>query len=89
MFGFRILVLLFLVGWVRNHLGGGTIATVVMLVVGYLLLFQFWEVYGFLVFIYLIIIVGFANVVMDIAFGRREYLGIEEEAPEMYRARLG
>lgn len=74
MLGFRIVILVFLVGWVRSHLGGGIVATVAVLIIGWLVLFQYFSLFGPLAVLYLILIVGGSGVIMDIAFGRSMYL---------------
>ncbi|MCD6414632.1 MAG: hypothetical protein J7L23_03310 [Candidatus Diapherotrites archaeon] len=72
--GFKVVVLVFLVGWVRGHLGGGIIATVAILIIGWLVLFKYFYLFGPMAVIYLILIVGGSGVIMDIAFGRSMYL---------------
>ena len=73
MLGLKIVMLLFIVGWVRGHLGGGLLATIVMLFLGYLALFQYFAVFGPLTLVYLLVIMGAGGVITDLAFGRHEY----------------
>ena len=75
MTGLKILVLLFIVGWVRSRLGGGLIATIVMLFVGYFVLFPYWFLFGPLSIIYVLAIVGASGLVMDFVFTHEAYLG--------------
>ncbi len=72
-------MLLFIVGWVRGHLGGGLVATIVMLFLGYLALFQYFYVFGPLTIVYLLIIMGVGGAVTDLAFGGGHY-GVGPEA---------
>ena len=86
MIGLRIVVLLFLIGWVRTHMGGGTIATVVMLVIGYFMLFKYWYLFGPLAIIYLLAIFGAMGLITDFLFTRQHYLpGLEPGMGEIRR----
>ncbi|MFC2174425.1 hypothetical protein ACFLQ2_00960 [archaeon] len=79
MLGLKIVMLLFIIGWVRSHLGGGLVATIVMLFIGYLALFQYFAVFGPLTIVYLLIIMGVGGAITDLAFGR-EYYGLGGES---------
>lgn len=72
--GFKIVMLLFIVGWVRGHLGGGIIATLVMLFMGYFMLFDFFFIFGPLAAIYILAIVGVTGLAMDLVFTKHYYL---------------
>jgi hypothetical protein len=88
--GLKIVMLLFIVGWVRSHLGGGLVATIVMLFLGYLALFQYFYIFGPLTLLYLLVIMGFAGVIQDFAFGGSHYgLGPEAEGGLMGRIASG
>jgi len=71
--GFKIVILMFIVGWVRSHLGGGLVATIVMLFLGYLALFQYFYVFGPITILYLLVIMGATGIIQDFAFGGGEY----------------
>lgn len=79
MLGFKIVILLFIVGWVRGHLGGGLAATIVILIMGWFVLFQYFYLFGPMAFIYIVLIIGGAGIIGDIAFGRSMYM----EEPKM------
>ena len=81
MLGLKIVMLLFIVGWVRGHLGGGLVATIVMLFIGYLALFQYFAIFGPLTIVYLLVIMGVGGMVTDMAFGRHEYGLVKMEQP--------
>ena len=81
--GLKIVMLMFIIGWVRSHLGGGMVATIVMLFIGYLALFQYFYVFGPMTIIYLLIIMGVGGAVTDIAFGRHEYGLASAEGQEL------
>lgn len=78
MLGFKIVILIFIVGWVRGHLGGGLTATVAVLIIGWLVLFQYFYIFGWLAVFYLILIIGGSGVIMDLAFGQHQYMGQSE-----------
>ncbi len=81
--GLKIVMLLFIIGWVRGHLGGGMVATIVMLFIGYLALFQYFYVFGPMTIVYLLIIMGIGGMVQDLAFGSSMYgAGPEAEAQQ-------
>lgn len=83
--GLKIVMLLFIVGWVRGHLGGGLVATIVMLFIGYLALFQYFVIFGPMTILYLLIIMGIGGAITDIAFGR-EYYGLGGRGEEQARS---
>jgi Na+-translocating ferredoxin:NAD+ oxidoreductase RnfE subunit len=79
--GFKIVLLMFVIGWVREHLGGGTIASIVMLLLGYLTLFPYFYLFGPMLAVYLVIMLGLANIIQDLTFGLGFYgLSAEEKA---------
>lgn len=67
MIGFKLVVLIFIVGFVRSRFGGGPLVTILTLGIGYIVFFQQWYIFGPMMFIYLFIIFGFSAVIMDIA----------------------
>jgi hypothetical protein len=64
---FKIVVLLFVVSFVRGKFGGGPIVTVLILVLGYIILFQYWMFFGPLMLVYLFIVFGFTAILFDVA----------------------
>jgi Na+-translocating ferredoxin:NAD+ oxidoreductase RnfE subunit len=84
MIGFKLVLLMFVIGWVREHMGGGMVAAVVTLVLGYLALFPFFYIFGSMLIVYLIMILGFVNIVQDLAFGKGHYgLGPKEGGQQL------
>lgn len=77
--GFKIVVLLFIVQFARNRFGGGTLVTVLILVLGYIMLFPLWPIFGPMMFIYLFIVFGFSMLVMDLAIAKPWARGGGEE----------
>ncbi len=84
MLGFKVVVLVFIVGWVRAHIGGGRLGTFIMLFLGYLLLFRYWALTGPIALLYLMAITGITGLAMDIVFTRGYYTGggLEEAASQ-------
>jgi len=69
--GFKIVVLLFIVQFVRGRFGGGPIVTILILVLGYVVLFSnLAPILSTAMFIYLFIIFGFSMLVMDLAIAK-------------------
>jgi hypothetical protein len=66
-FGFKIVVLLFVVQFVRSRFGGGPIVTILVLVIGYIVLDKMWPIFGPMMFIYLFILFGFTALMFDLA----------------------
>jgi len=84
--GFKLVVLLFIVQFVRNRFSGGPIVTVLVLVIGYIFLFQMWPLFGSMMLVYLLIFFGFSMLVMDLAIAKpwaRGGAGGEEEGEHM------
>ncbi len=71
--GLKLVVLIFIVGWVRTHIGGGKLGTFLMLFIGYLALFRYWFLTGPIAIIYLLAITGVTGLAMDIVFTRSYY----------------
>ncbi len=71
--GLKIVVLVFIVGWVRAHIGGGRLGTFLMLLIGYLVLFRYWFLTGPLAILYLLAITGITGLAMDIVFTHGYY----------------
>lgn len=69
--GFKIVILLFIVQFVRGRFGGGPIVTILILVLGYVVLFSnLAPILSTAMFIYLFIIFGFSMLVMDLAIAK-------------------
>ncbi len=66
-FGFKIIVLLFVISFVRSRFEGGPIITALVLILGYLMLFQYWHLFGPLMIVYFAIAFGFTMVLYDLS----------------------
>ncbi|MBI1973871.1 hypothetical protein HYS54_03575 [Candidatus Micrarchaeota archaeon] len=65
--GVKLVILLFIVSYVRGHFGGGPVVTILTLILGYIILFQNWMIFGPLMILYLFIVFGFTALLMDLA----------------------
>jgi hypothetical protein len=64
---FKIVVLLFIISFVRSRFGGGPLATAVAFIIGYVALFtDYFYFFGPIVLIYLFIAFGFVYMLLDI-----------------------
>ncbi|MEM0372691.1 MAG: hypothetical protein QXO69_02520 [archaeon] len=71
MLAFKIVILLFIVQFVRNRFGGGTIVTLLVLGLGYVMLFtNYFAIFGPVMFIYLFISFGFISILFDLSIAR-------------------
>lgn len=84
MIGFKVFILVFIVGWVRKRLGGGTIASVVMLFVGYFVLFPGWFLFGPLGIFWLLALSHLTHLITTFGFAKgsltKEHEQMEEAA---------
>lgn len=67
MIAFKLVVLMFIVSFVKGRFGGGPIVTILILVIGYIMLFQSWYIFGPMMFVYLFIVFGFTAILFDVA----------------------
>ncbi len=88
--GIKIVILLFIVNFVRSRFGGGPAVTVMVVVLGYFLLFQYSLFFVPGMLIYILIMFGLGGILMDLMitkpwqWGRMEQGGMEGmEGPEM------
>ena len=65
--GIKLVILLFIIQYVRGHFGSGPIVTVLTLILGYIILFQNWMIFGPLMIFYLFVVFGFSAILMDLA----------------------
>lgn len=71
LFGFKIVILLFIISFVRSRFGGGPIVTILVLLFGYIMLFtDYFVIFGPMMFIYLFIAFGFITIVFDLAIAK-------------------
>ena len=68
--GFKIVVLLFIVQFVRGRFGGGPMVTILILVIGYIFLFQMQYIFLPMMFVYLFIVFGFSMLIMDLVIAK-------------------
>ncbi len=66
-FGFKLIVLLFIISFVRSRFEGGPVITAIVLILGYLMLFQYWNLFGPIMFVYFLIAFGFTMVLYDLS----------------------
>jgi hypothetical protein len=82
-FGFKIVILLFIVQFVRSRFGGGPIVSILILVLGYIFLEYMWPFFGTLMFIYLFIAFGFIGLLFDLVIAKPWARGGGEEEGHM------
>jgi hypothetical protein len=71
MMAFKIVILLFIIQFVRNRFGGGTIVTLLVLGLGYVMLFtNYFAIFGPMMFIYLFISFGFISLLFDLSIAK-------------------
>ncbi len=79
MTGFKIIILVFIVGWVRKRLGGGTLASVIMLIIGYFVLFPGWFLFGPLGVLWLIVLSHLTHLITTFGFAKGSLLQKEKK----------
>lgn len=69
--GFKLVILLFIVSFVRARFGGGPVVTILVFLLGYIMLFtDYFAIFGPAMFIYLFVIFGFTSIVFDLAIAK-------------------
>lgn len=69
--GFKLVILLFIISFVKSRFGGGPVVTVLVFVLGYVMLFtDYFVLFGPIMFIYLFIIFGFTSIIFDLAIAK-------------------
>lgn len=91
----KIFVLVTIIQFVRQHVENTAIATVIILVAAYFILFMNWKLFGGIYFVYLLFVVGISGILVDFFFvmphkpqaiqERPDLTGIEE-AHRMHQA---
>ena len=66
----KIVVLLFIIQFVLERFGNSWFATLLVFVLGYVVLFQAWSIFGPIMIIYMLIIFGFTGLAMDLAIAK-------------------
>ena len=64
--GFRVLILLYIISFVREKFGGGALGTIAALVAAYVFIFQL-PFLQFAVLAYIILTMGISNILLDVA----------------------
>ncbi|MDO8625453.1 MAG: hypothetical protein Q7R47_05200 [Candidatus Diapherotrites archaeon] len=64
----KLFVLLMIIGFVQGHLGKGPIATVVMALLVFFVLFDAWQLFGGIYILYALITLGFSGILIDFFF---------------------
>jgi len=70
MLAFKLVVLLFIIQFVRERFGNSWFATALTFVLAYIVLFQAWAIFGPIMIIYMLIIFGFTGLAMDLAIAK-------------------
>lgn len=68
--GVKLVILLFIVSFVRNRFGAGVIPTLLTLGLAYIILFHSWALFGPLMLIYLFIVFGFTAILFDLSIAK-------------------
>ena len=66
----KIVVLLFIIQFVRERFGNSWFATALVFVLGYIVLFQAWAIFGPIMIVYMLIVFGFTGLAMDLAIAK-------------------
>lgn len=64
----KIFVLLMIVSWVKNHVGSGPLAWIIVGGMGYFILFDGWKLFGPIYILYMLLMFGVSGVVIDFFF---------------------
>ena len=65
--GFKIIVLLFIIQFIRSHFNAGVLPILLTIVIGYIFLFHYWAIFGPIMLVYFLLIFGFTSALLDIA----------------------
>ena len=66
----KLVVLLFIIQFVREKFGNSWFATLLTFVFAYIILFQAWAIFGPIMIIYMLIMFGFTGLAMDLAIAK-------------------
>jgi hypothetical protein len=64
----KLFVLMMIIGFVQGHLGKGPMATAVMGILVFFILFDAWQVFGGIYILYALITLGFSGILIDFFF---------------------
>ncbi|MDD4251324.1 MAG: hypothetical protein PHX27_04000 [Candidatus ainarchaeum sp.] len=64
----KILVLLAIFGYVTQHLGKGPLAILIIVGMGYFIIFDYWKFFGGVYVLYMLIVMGIGGIVIDFLF---------------------
>ncbi|HIH10415.1 MAG TPA: hypothetical protein HA254_07165 [Candidatus Diapherotrites archaeon] len=80
-FMLKVFVMMTLANWVRNHLGDSPVSWILIVGIGYFVLFDGWAVFGPIYLLYLLLGFGVSSIIIDFFFvgagGPPEQEGIE------------
>ena len=82
----KIVVLMFIISFVRERFGNSWFATLLTFVLAYIVLFQAWVIFGPIMIIYMFIIFGFTGLAMDLAIAK-PWKGTASDAHSAKRAK--
>ena len=64
----KIFVMMAIFGYVTQHLGKGPLAILIILGMGYFVLFDQWKLFGGIYVLYILVLLGVGGVVVDFMF---------------------
>ncbi|MCH7902258.1 hypothetical protein IIC68_00740 [archaeon] len=64
----KIFVLLTLISWVKNHVGTGPLSWILVVGMGYFILFDGWRIFGPIYVLYMLLMFGVSGVIIDFFF---------------------
>ncbi|MBS3061456.1 MAG: hypothetical protein J4215_02630 [Candidatus Diapherotrites archaeon] len=64
----KLFVLIMIISFVKSHLGGGPLATMVMVFIAFFVIFDAWKIFGGIYLLYAIITLGFSGLLIDFFF---------------------
>ncbi len=68
---FKLVILLFIISFVRSRFGGGPIVSIMVFLLAYIMLFtNYFYIFGPAMFIYFFIIFGFISILFDLSIAK-------------------
>src|SRR3989344_3119019 len=64
----KVFAALTLASWIRNHLGNSPLTWIIMMGLGYFILFDLWALFGPFYLIYLLLMFGVSGIIIDFFF---------------------
>jgi len=57
-----------IVSWIKNHVGSGPLSYIIMLGMGYFIIFDGWKIFGPIYVLYMLLMFGISGVIIDFFF---------------------